>query len=193
MIARKPGASWNPRHRHTSHLFAVYPGSQITPDQTPEWAEAARKSLLARGTTGDSRRSWTWAWRTSLWARFRDGEKAYEMIRGMVRHSMMDSLFTTHPPMQVDGTMGIVAGFAEMLLQSHTDRLHLLPALPEAWRNGSVRGLKARGNITVDMAWKDGRVTQFSLSSPVEQTVKAVVNGKEKSFQLKPGAAVKGS
>lgn len=193
MIARKPGASWNPRHRHTSHLFAVYPGSQITPDQTPEWAEAARKSLLARGTTGDSRRSWTWAWRTSLWARFRDGEKAYEMIRGMVRHSMMDSLFTTHPPMQVDGTMGIVAGFAEMLLQSHTDRLHLLPALPEAWRNGSVRGLKARGNITVDMAWKDGRVTQFSLSSPVEQTVKAVVNGKEKSFLLKPGAAVKGS
>ena len=193
MIARKPGGSWDPRHRHTSHLFAVYPGSRISPEKTPEWAEAARKSLLARGTTGDSRRSWTWAWRASLWARFLDGEKAYEMIRGMMRHSMMDSLFTTHPPMQVDGTMGIVAGFAEMLLQSRTGRLHLLPALPEAWKNGSVRGLKARGNITVDMDWKDGRVTQFRLSSPVAQSVKVAANGTEKTYELTPETPVKGS
>ncbi|MCC8149329.1 glycoside hydrolase N-terminal domain-containing protein [Akkermansia sp.] len=193
MIARKPGISWDPHHRHTSHLFAVYPGSQISPEKTPEWAEAARKSLLARGTTGDSRRSWTWAWRANLWARFLDGNKAYEMIRGMIRYSMMDSLFTTHPPMQVDGTMGIVAGFAEMLLQSHTGRLHLVPALPDAWKNGRVSGLKARGNISVDMAWKDGRVTQFSLSSPVEQDAGVIVNGKEKTLHLKPGVPVKGN
>lgn len=193
MIERKPGVSWDPRHRHTSHLFAVYPGSQITPEKTPEWAEAARKSLLARGTTGDSRRSWTWAWRANLWARLHDGQKAYEMIRGLVRHSMLDSLFTTHPPMQVDGTMGIVAGFAEMLLQSHTGVLHLLPALPPAWKDGSVRGLKARSNITVDMAWKDGKVTQFSLSSPMAQSVKVAVNGKEKVYRLEPGAVVQGN
>ena len=193
MIDRKSGASWDPHHRHTSHLFAVYPGSQISPEKTPEWAEAARKSLLARGTTGDSRRSWTWAWRANLWARFLDGEKAYEMIQGMIRHSMMDSLFTTHPPMQVDGTMGIVAGFAEMLLQSHTGRVRLLPALPEAWKDGSVRGLKARGNITVGMAWKDGKVTQFSLSSPIAQSVRVAVNGKERVYQLEPGTVVKGN
>ena len=192
MIDRKPGSgSWDPHHRHTSHLFAVYPGSQISPAKTPEWAEAARKSLLARGTTGDSRRSWTWAWRTNLWARFLNGRKAYEMIQGMIRYSMMDSLFTTHPPMQVDGTMGIVAGFAEMLLQSHTGRLHLLPALPGAWKDGSVRGLKACGNISVDMAWKDGRVTQFSLSSPAAQSVKVFFNGEEKTYALTPGVAVK--
>lgn len=193
MIDRKAGTSWDPRHRHTSHLFAVYPGSQISPEKTPGWAEAARKSLLARGTTGDSRRSWTWAWRANLWARLMDGQKAYEMIQGMIRHSMMDSLFTTHPPMQVDGTMGIVAGFAEMLLQSRPGALRLLPALPEAWKNGSVRGLKARGNITVDMAWRDGRVTQFSLSSPIAQSVKVSVNGKEKMCRLDAGAVVKGN
>ncbi|XBD74786.1 glycoside hydrolase family 95-like protein [Akkermansia massiliensis] len=174
-------------------MFAVYPGSRISPEKTPEWAEAARKSLLARGTTGDSRRSWAWAWRASLWARFLDGNKAYEMLQGMMRHSMMDSLFTTHPPMQVDGTMGIVAGFAEMLLQSRTGRLHLLPALPEAWKNGSVRGLKARGNITVDMDWKDGRVTQFRLSSPVAQSVRVAANGTEKTYELTPETPVRGS
>lgn len=193
MIARRPGVSWDPHHRHTSHLFAVYPGSRISPEKTPEWAEAARKSLLARGTAGDSRRSWTWAWRASLWARFLDGNKAYEMLQGMMRHSMMDSLFTTHPPMQVDGTMGMVAGFAEMLLQSHTGRLHLLPALPEAWRNGSVRGLKARGNITVDMDWRNGRLTQFRLSSPAAQSVRVAANGREKTYALAPGKPVRGN
>lgn len=115
------------------------------------------------------------------------------MLQGMMRHSMMDSLFTTHPPMQMDGTMGMVAGFAEMLLQSRTGRLHLLPALPDAWKNGSVHGLKARGNISVDMDWKNGRMTQFRLSSPVSQSVRVAANGREKTYELTPGIAVKGS
>lgn len=192
MIDRKAGKSWNPHHRHTSHLFAVFPGSWINPEKTPAWAEAARKALLARGTVGDSRRSWTWVWRANLWARLLDGAKAHEMIRGMIRHSMMDSLFTTHPPMQVDGTMGIVSAYAEMLLQSHAGILHLLPALPPAWRKGSVHGLKARGNITVDIDWKNGRVERYRLVSPIEQTVVVLVNGAKKTISLKPGVLVAG-
>ncbi len=189
MIDRAPA---DPHHRHTSHLFAVFPGRQISPGKTPAWAEAARRSLLARGTVGDARRSWTWAWRANLWARLLDGAKAHEMLRGLIRYSLLDSLFTTHPPMQVDGTMGIVAAYAEMLVQSHDGHLRLLPALPPAWNSGSVRGLKARGNITVDLEWKKERVTQYRLLSPVGQTVHLIVNGAKKAVALKPGIPVTG-
>lgn len=193
MIDRPSGAAWDPHHRHTSHLFAVYPGSQINPVLTPEWAAAARKSLLARGIAGDSRRSWTWPWRACLWARLLEGEQAYEMLRGLIQYNMLDSLLTTHPPMQVDGTLGIVAAYAEMLLQSHAGTLHLLPAVPKAWKNGSVRGLKARGNIMVDITWQQGRVTQYRLMSPIGQKVRTRVNGRVKQWELKPGVAVEGN
>lgn len=192
MIDRKPEESWDPHHRHTSHLFAVFPGTMIHPTKTPDWAEAARKSLLARGTVGDARRSWAWVWRANLWARLLDGSKAYEMLRGLIRHNMMDSLFTTHPPMQVDGTMGIVAAYAEMLLQSHAGELHLLPALPPAWKKGSIRGLKARGNITVDIEWENGMVTRYRLVSPLAQKVLVRVNGKKKAISLAAGKPVTG-
>ncbi len=182
------------QHRHTSHLYAVYPGSQISMAKTPDFAEAARKSLEWRGTTGDSRRSWSWTWRTALWARFHDGEKAHEMLAGLITHNMLDNLLTTHPPMQLDGTFGITGGIAEMLLQSQTGDVMLLPAPTKAWPDGSVRGMKARGDITVDFDWKNGKVTKYALRSPYPRPVKVVVNGQAKTVtptQIAPAGSAK--
>jgi len=174
-------------HRHTSHLFAVYPGNGISVAKTPDLAKAAKKSLELRGTAGDSRRSWSWPWRTALWARFKEGDKAHEMIEGLFRHNTLPNLLTTHPPFQMDGNFSYPASVAEMLLQSHAGAIELLPAPCKAWKNGKVRGMKARGNVTVNFDWKDGRVTKYELFSPTEQTVSVVVNGgKPKTVKTKP-------
>ena len=150
-------------HRHTSHLIGVFPGSSISKARTPELAAAAMKSLELRGLSGDNRRSWTWPWRTALWARFGEAEKAYDMVRNYLTHNALDNLFGNHPPMQLDGTYGMTGGMSEMLVQSHAGQLELLPALPAAWKDGSVKGIKARGGITIDMEWKDGNITNLKL------------------------------
>lgn len=166
--------------RHTSHLIGVFPGSTISVDKTPELARAAMKSLELRGLTADNRRSWTWPWRTALWARFKNADKAYSMVQHYIRYNVLDNLFGNHPPMQMDGTYGMPAGMSEMLLQSHADAIELIPAIPSAWAAaGSVRGIRARGNITVDMEWKDGKVTSYSLTTttPDPAPVTVIVNG----------------
>ncbi len=167
--------------RHTSHLIGVYPGNTITLSGTPELAKAAARSLELRGLTHDNRRSWTWPWRTALWARLGEPEKAHDMIEHYVRYNLLDNLFGNHPPMQMDGTYGITGGMSEMLIQSHGGRIALLPALPEAWPTGSVTGIRARGNITVDMSWDKGKVIRYRLTTttPNPKPVKLVVNGEE--------------
>lgn len=181
MIDRLPKTE----HRHTSHLIAVYPGNQISMAQTPELAEAARKSLEWRGTSGDSVREWAWCWRTALWARFQEGDKAHEMIEGLLTQSVLPNLLGNHPPMQMDGSFGITGSMAEMLLQSHAGEISLLPAPTKAWPKGNVKGLKARGNITVDLTWDDGKVTDYTLTSPHPQPVKVRVNGEVKTITPK--------
>ncbi|MBE6419875.1 MAG: glycoside hydrolase family 95 protein [Akkermansiaceae bacterium] len=170
--------------RHTSHLIGVFPGTSISMAKTPEFAKAAMKSLELRGLSGDNRRSWTWPWRTALWARFGHTENAYSMVQHYIRYNLLDNLFGNHPPMQMDGTYGMTGGMSEMLIQSHAGQIELLPTLPDAWKNGSVKGIRARGNITVDMQWKDGKVTTYKLTTttPTPEPVKVIVNGETKTI-----------
>lgn len=190
------------QHRHTSHLFAVYPGRQINVIQTPELARAAIISLRSRSgnygknintpftvasTVGDSRRSWSWPWRCALWARLGEGEKAGVMIRGLITYNLLPNLFTTHPPFQIDGNFGISGAIPEMLLQSHTGQISLLPAIPEHWKKaGSFKGLKARGGFTVDCEWKNGKVIRYRIWSQRPEKVNVMVNGRTDSIMSAP-------
>ena len=177
-------------HRHVSHLWGVYPGSDIT-WQDRELFEAARQSLLFRG---DAATGWSMGWKVNLWARFQDGDHALRILQNLLRPfgavrgqgGLYPNLFDACPPFQIDGNFGACAGIAEMLLQSHAGEIHLLPALPKAWRNGSVKGLRARGNFTVDLAWADGQVTTYRVRSPDPREVKVRVNGAVKTVTAGP-------
>ncbi len=171
-------------HRHTSHLYGVFPGSSISRDKNSAFMTAAAQSLTNRGSGDDNKRSWTWPWRTALWARFGQADNAYTMVKSYVQNNMNNNLFGDHPPMQLDGTYGITAGISEMLVQSHTDKIELLPALPSDWANGSVSGIKARGNITVNMTWANSQITDVSLTTtdPSPSAVTVVYNNEEHSI-----------
>ncbi|WP_188191185.1 glycoside hydrolase family 95 protein [Nonomuraea sp. SYSU D8015] len=145
-------------HRHVSHLFGLHPGRQIAAG-SPE-GEAAKVTLAARGDGGTG---WSKAWKINFWARLLDGDHAHTMLAELLKHSTLDNLWDTHPPFQIDGNFGAVAGMAEMLVQSHHGVIHVLPALPSAWRTGSVRGLRARCDVTVDVWWRDGTAEKVTL------------------------------
>ena len=150
------------KHRHLSHMIAVHPGHQISPRTTPKFAEAAKVSMNARG---DGATGWSKAWKICIWARLHDGDRAYKLFGEFLRTNVYSSLLGYHPPYQIDCNFGSAAGVLEMLLQSHMGYIELLPALPSAWPEGKVTGIKARGAFVLDIEWKGGRLSKASILS----------------------------
>lgn len=190
-----------PLHRHQTHLFGLYPGHHITPDHTPDIANACRRTLELKG---DETTGWSKGWRINLWARLWDGNHAYKMFRELLKYVDPDglstnysggggtypNLFDAHPPFQIDGNFGGAAAVVEMIMQSSENEIRLLPALPDAWKNGSISGICARGGFEVSMVWKNGVLQNVTVYSKTGGSTILISGEKQKPISLKKGRSI---
>ena len=183
-------------HRHVSHLYGLYPGESITTESTPKFAEACKRTLIRRG---DISTGWAMGWRVCLWSKLKDGDHALQLVKNQLKFveptskenmhkgGTFPNLLCAHPPFQIDGNFGVCAGIALMLLQCEDGKIRILPALPTSFKNGSVKGLKAKGDITVDIEWENNRLKTYSLTSATKQTVTVSTPNGEEIIDLSAG------
>lgn len=174
----------NDQHRHVNHLFGLHPGSTVSPVTTPELAEASRVVLEHRG---DGATGWSMGWKINQWARLHDGNRAYLLFGNLLKNGTLDNLWDTHPPFQIDGNFGGTAGIVEMLLQSHLSFIHLLPALPDAWQEGNIKGIMARGGFEVEISWTGKQLTQAIIHSHSGKDCHILYQNKNLSFPTEKG------
>jgi alpha-L-fucosidase 2 len=167
-----------PGHRHISQLYGLFPSDQISIEKTPELAKAAARTIELRLQNGGGHTGWSRAWIINFYAKLHDGEKALFHLKELLEKSTLPNMFDNHPPFQIDGNFGGTAAIANMLLQSREGEIVLLPALPKEWTCGSIKGLKAIGNITVDISWKDGKLADYRISAIDDERPKVYYQGK---------------